>query len=203
MHGSPPDDVATGRRKRSMIGRVAATVGQGLAVVAAVGVVAVMVMPRLFGWQVVDVLSGSMTPTYPIRSVLAVESVDPADVRAGDVIAFRRQGDANVLVTHRVVSVERRDGELTFVTKGDANDTPDREPVRAANVRGRVVFGVPHLGRIVQVIRSPIGFALLLLVPAAAVIVHEAVSIDRTLRERRRGGPTHAVREGRHYRSAP
>jgi hypothetical protein len=33
-----------------------------------------------------------------------------------------------------------------FVTKGDANDSPDSEPVLGANVAGKVIFTIPKVG---------------------------------------------------------
>jgi hypothetical protein len=57
--------------------------------------------------------------------------------------------------------------------------------VLAGEVQGRVVFGVPMLGRFVRAARSDLGFILMLVVPAAFVIVHETRSIRRNLRKDR------------------
>lgn len=152
--------------------------------VVALAVAGLMVVPRLLGWEIVTVLSGSMSPTYPVESVLAVEAVDPAAVRAGDVIAFRMEDDV-LPVTHRVLAVDQVNGRRQFVTKGDANEDPDPTPVPADAVRGRVVFGVPILGRLVRAVRSPAGFALLLVAPAAALTVEEVRSMLSQRRERR------------------
>ena len=42
---------------------------------------------RLFGLQVFTILSGSMEPKYPVGSLIYVKSVDPLQVKEGDVIA--------------------------------------------------------------------------------------------------------------------
>lgn len=148
----------------------------------ALAIATILVVPRLAGWDVVTVLSGSMTPTYPADSVLAIESLDPADIEAGDVIAFTPEADA-LMVTHRVVSVSEGSDGLSFVTKGDANEDPDSSPAAASAVQGRVVFGVPMLGKLVRVAHTPFGFFALLVLPAVFVIGHEARSIRRTRRE--------------------
>lgn len=169
--------------------RYAGIAAQVLVGVVAVAVASVLVLPQLLGWDVVTVLSGSMAPTYPTDSVLAIESVDPADIDEGDVIAFKPEPDA-VMITHRVVSVDETPDGLSFVTKGDANEDPDSRPVAAASVHGRVAFGVPVLGKLIRVAHTPLGFFMLLVLPALLVIVHEGRSIQRALREdRQENGP--------------
>jgi signal peptidase I len=167
--------------------RYAGIAAQVVVGVIAVTIASVLVVPRIAGWDIVTVLSGSMTPTYPTDSVLAIESIDPAKIEAGDVIAFKPEPDA-AMVTHRVVSVDESETGLSFVTKGDANEDPDSNPVLASAVHGRVVFGVPLLGKLIRTAHTPFGFFVLLVLPALFVIVHEARSIRRTLREGREDG---------------
>jgi len=151
---------------------------QGAVIAAALAAATILVLPRALGWQLVTVMSGSMAPAYRTDAVLAVAPVDPADVREGDVIAFETEAD-RPLVTHRVVAVERETGGLNFVTKGDANEEADRDPVAATAVRGRVVFGVPYMGAFVRVVDSTFGFALLLALPGVLLIAQEIASIRR------------------------
>jgi signal peptidase I len=146
--------------------RVVSGVLQAVVVATALAVAGYLIVPSLIGWQMVTVLSGSMAPAYPTDSVLAVEPVPAADVRAGDVIAYRVDPDTP-LVTHRVIEV--RTGPV-FVTKGDANEDPDAKPVAAADLRGRVVLGVPALGGFIRAVHRPAGFVLLLVVPALLVV---------------------------------
>jgi signal peptidase I len=141
----------------------------------------VLVVPRLLGWRTVTVLSGSMAPAYPVNTVLAIDPVDPAEVHKGDVIAFATEAD-RPMVTHRVVAIERNAGGLSFITKGDANEAADRDAVTASAVRGRVVFGVPYLGSFVRATHNPIGFAVILVLPAVLLIGQQARSIRRERR---------------------
>jgi signal peptidase len=162
---------------------------QALVVVAVVGMVSVMFVPRLLGWQLVTVLSGSMTPAYPVESVVAVRPVDPTSVRVGDVITFMTRPGAPP-VTHRVVSVEKA-SRLEFVTKGDANEDADPNRVAAANVRGRVVFGVPYFGRLVRALHTRAGLLLLLVLPVLVLLAGQLKSTRTVSQE---SGP--AVPEG-------
>ena len=161
--------------------KIAGAILQAVVVAAALGAAAVLLLPRLFGWQTVTVMSGSMAPAYAVDAVLAVDPVSPADIHVGDVIAFHTAAD-RPMITHRVVTIEHGAGGLQFVTKGDANEDPDSTPVAASNVRGRVVFGVPHLGLFVRATHNPIGFAALLVVPSLVLIGQEVLSIRRDRR---------------------
>ena len=158
--------------------KIAGAALQGVVVAVALVAATIFVLPRLLGWQTVTVLSGSMAPTYPQDAVLAIDPVDPADIHTGDVIAFQTESD-RPMVTHRVVTIGRDAGGLTFVTKGDANEDADRDPVAASAVRGRVVFGVPYLGSFVRAVHNPIGFAVFLAVPGVVLIGQEILGLRR------------------------
>ena len=166
--------------------RIASVALQGLLVAAALGAAAVLVLPRLLGWQVVTVMSGSMAPAYSVDAVLAIDPVDPTTVRVGDVIAFRTESD-RPMVTHRVAAIQRDAVGLSFVTKGDANKEADTDPVMASAVRGRVAFGVPHLGLFVRAVHSPLGFLALVVLPGMLLIGQE---IRNILRDRRTRQPS-------------
>lgn len=106
-----------------------------------VAVAAVVI--RVIGWNMFTVDSYSMTPAYPINSLIIVETVDPEEIQVGDVITFVVNEDG-LLVTHRVTAIDR--SNQTFTTKGDANETEDASPVLWSNVVGRVFIGIPYLG---------------------------------------------------------
>lgn len=109
---------------------------------------------RLLGYQVYNVVSGSMEPTYSVGDLLYVKEVDPDSVKVGDPITFVLNEEL-VVATHRVVEV---DGENRhFYTKGDANDTADAAPVHFNNLIGVPKFSVPLLGYVSDYIQHPPG----------------------------------------------
>jgi signal peptidase len=112
-----------------------------------------MILPRVFGATTYVIETGSMRPHLPPGTMIAVKQADPADVRVGDVITYQlRSGDPTV-VTHRVVAMGYDDnGGLGWQTEGDANTAPDENWVRPEQLRGRLWFGVPMLGRVTSVI---------------------------------------------------
>lgn len=100
------------------------------------------------------VASRSMTPEINLGDVVVVSPVDAEQVALGDVIAFLTPDGTTI---HRVVSVEGEGDQRRFITKGDANDSPDAEPVYPANLRGRVVLVAPKVGWVGIAFRNAVG----------------------------------------------
>ena len=99
------------------------------------------VVPKLLGYEIYNITSGSMAPEIPIGSVVFVDPVDPSSVVDNEVIAFER---GNSVIVHRAVSNHVVEGE--FVTMGDANAQEDFETVPYSNYIGKVIRHMPYLG---------------------------------------------------------
>lgn len=108
--------------------------------------------PRVRGYVPLTILTGSMEPTYAPGTQVFVDPFEGAEqaqteVGVGSVITFMPYPDDPTLVTHRVVEVAHgTDGHPVYTTQGDANDTPDEEPVEITQVRGVVRYDVPWVG---------------------------------------------------------
>jgi signal peptidase len=116
-----------------------------LATVVAAGV-ALIGLPKAVGAKPLTVLTGSMAGTYDPGDVVVVRPTDARELEVGDVITFQPVSDDPRLTTHRVVGVTYGSEGVGYVTQGDANDTPDPEPVRPVQVRGEVWYAVPLVG---------------------------------------------------------
>ncbi len=97
------------------------------------------------------VAGGSMNPALRLGDMVIAAKTSPDTVREGDIIEFR-QGE--MMVIHRVVDIEESGGSRQFITKGDANDNPDIEPVSPEQVKGKVMFAVPKVGWVTLILRS-------------------------------------------------
>ena len=111
-----------------------------------------LIIPKKMGYQVYNIMTGSMEPTIPVGSIIYVEQVPPEDLKAGDVIVFEQ--DYSV-VAHRVVQNRIVEGE--FVTKGDANAGEDFNTVKYSDVLGRVKYHINKLGAFTMMYTSNIG----------------------------------------------
>ena len=84
-------------------------------------------IPKAFGLSIYEVITDSMTPKYPVGSVIYVEKAQPEDIKVDDVITFSIGTDTSQVMTHRVVAIDSENH--TFTTKGDANKDVDVSPV--------------------------------------------------------------------------
>jgi signal peptidase I len=171
------------------VNRALSMLATGIVALGLIGVIAFFVGPRLLGWQMVVVLSGSMEPALPVGSVIFVEPASAESVKVGDILTFRPGSDVVlpadgkvVQVTHRVVEVIRKDGQLSFRVKGDANQAPDGYLVPARDVVGTVKGDIPYLGLAADRLRTKEGFALLIGIPGALIIAGEIRKIVREIR---------------------
>ena len=136
-----------------------------LAIIMAVLLVGV----RLVGIQPYIVTSGSMEPAFHVGSVVYVKPVDASNLEIGDAITFDIGEES--LVTHRIASIENEDGNLSFVTKGDANEMADINPVRADQVKGKVIFNIPHLGKFEEYIKTTQGRIIAICIAGMLVVL--------------------------------
>lgn len=113
------------------------------------------------------VYTGSMEPAIPVGGIVVIQTVGPTTLKVGDVICFRHSEASTI--THRIVS-QAQDG---FITKGDANEEPDLQPVNYAQIVGKVTFTIPLVGYLGFFVKTPIGFVALILFPASALIFLE------------------------------
>lgn len=139
-----------------------------------------LVAAWLMGWQLQAVLSGSMSPTYPVGSLLVVGAIDATEVRTGMPIVFEDPEHRGYLVVHRVVGMAPGES-LQFITQGDANATRDPAAVPARMVRGRVLWQVTRLGSVMDWLQWPRSFLILVLVPGLVLLADG-------WRDRRRAG---------------
>lgn len=134
-----------------------------LIVIVIIGIILVLVVPRLMGYDTYAVLSGSMEPYYHVGSVVLVDKkAKPEEIEVGDPITFQKTD--SMLATHRVVEVDAEKRE--FVTKGDANDVIDIAPVSFDQMVGKAGISIPWIGYISIYIKTKKG-----MMAAAGVLI--------------------------------
>ncbi len=108
--------------------------------------------PRLFGYEMYTVVSGSMEPEIEVGSLTVVKPSEPSELQKSDIVAY---ASGDTVITHRVMENHVVEGEL--VTKGDANADTDPTPIAYDSVIGKVVLVVPLLGTIGELLSTIIG----------------------------------------------
>jgi signal peptidase I len=80
------------------------------------------------GMSFSPVLTGSMTPFAEPGDLLISLPTKASTLVVGDVISVANK-DTGAVYAHRIIEVRDQGDALRFVTKGDANPTPELDPV--------------------------------------------------------------------------
>jgi signal peptidase I len=182
----PETAVVPERSRLGAAGRVAGWLLMIVAGLVVLGLLAVTIGPRFFPYQALIVRSGSMAPTIPTGSIVFYRKTDASKVKVGDVIVFSKPGDPTEKVTHRVYKIGASSTGPYFITKGDANGTPDDWRVPAVGVGWIAAFHVPTAGYALVYLQSTLARLLLLVIPA---ILLGAITLYEIWQDRARGEP--------------
>ena len=148
--------------------------------------VALLVIISLFpitgNYKILVVQSGSMEPMIKTGSVVIVKPAD--NYQIDDVITFANKNRGKS-TTHRIIKTETENGETYFITKGDANNAADNNKITEDKIIGKVLFSVPYAGYAVAAAKEPLGFTLLIIVPAGLIILEEIGKIRKELKKRK------------------
>jgi signal peptidase len=169
--------------------RTAAGIASIVLVLGIIVMVGILTVPSVIGAkESFVVLSGSMAPQIQQGDVVVVRSTPPRQIETGEVITYRVEGDLGGegidRVTHRVVERRQTADGLVFVTKGDANERRDSEPVEPPQIIGGVWFHIPAIGWLILLAQRPVGNVLFLVVPGLLLIgtglrtLRHAVSVE-------------------------
>jgi len=139
------------------------------------GLLIISVFPITGNIKFLTVQSGSMKPAIKMGSVVMIKPMD--GYKIGDIITFGQISKIKSPTTHRIYDIKVIDGKVSYITKGDANNAPDMKEISKREIIGKVLFSVPYAGYAVDFAKKPLGFALVILVPAAVIVSDEIKNI--------------------------
>ncbi len=128
-------------------------------------------MPMPFGVGSAVVLTGSMEPKISAGDLIIVKKTD--EIAQRDIVVYK---DGSTLVVHRVNEI---DGD-TVITQGDANNTPDA-PISREAIKGKVIFTVPYVGRVIGFLRIPL--VTILLMVAAVWLMERSFKKEKNVKQ--------------------
>jgi signal peptidase I len=116
-----------------------------------------------FHLEPVVMLTGSMGGTIPPGSLVIDRAVPSATLNVGDMITFQKPLGESGLDTHRIIAITHSNGHTSYRTKGDANPIQDPWTIEFnGQAAHEVVYSVPHVGRLVLLLRTPLARDLIL-----------------------------------------
>lgn len=133
--------------------------------------------------QILTVESGSMEPSLSRGSLILINREDTYLIN--DIVTYKDELDdgTQVLITHRIIESESTDNDVMYITKGDANDTKDLDPINSDMIIGKVIFFIPLLGFIVSFAKTKLGVILLIVIPCLFLAYGEVKNIRKEVND--------------------
>lgn len=140
--------------------------------------------PAFAGHTLMIVMSPSMEPAVMNGDLIMVKISDPDEIHGessegaadGDIISFfDPDSTKNLVITHRCVQVNRdSDGNIvSFMTKGDANNTEDPTLVPASNLIGICIHRYAKLGDVAMWLQTTPGLIVCVAVPIILLVGYD------------------------------
>jgi len=144
------------------------------------GLATVLTLKIPGNYKILLVQSGSMEPAIKRMGVVVTKS--ETEYRKDDIITVAEPANPEVSLTHRIVGVEEKAGQVFYTTKGDANEDADTEKRPKKNVLGKVIFSVPYLGYPVSFAKTQTGLIVMIIIPAVIIVYSELLNIKKEIK---------------------
>lgn len=127
------------------------------------------------------VLTGSMIPEIMPKDVVITKKRDVKELEVNDIITFVSSDPrlSNIIVTHRIKNkyYDSTTGKYTFQTKGDNNNVEDFTLAQEQNVIGEVIYKIPKLGYIQELLATKGGLIIIVLIPCLTILSYDIVKL--------------------------
>lgn len=133
-------------------------------------------VPNVGGYLPMIVLTDSMNPEIESGDLIICHTIDAGSVKENDIIAFfDPAGDGTSIVTHRVIEIVNEDGRLFFRTKGDNNNTEDKDLVPAENLVGIYKMCIAGAGNIAMFMQTKTGLVVCVIIPIILLVGYDII----------------------------
>lgn len=133
-------------------------------------------VPSIGGYLPMIVLTDSMYPDIKSGDLIICQTSDAENIRKSDVISFfDPSGNGTSVVTHRVTEIVDKNGRLFFRTRGDNNNTEDKDLVPAENLVGVYKFRIAGAGNIAMFMQSAAGLIICVVLPIVLLVAYDII----------------------------
>ena len=126
------------------------------------------------GFRVFMVVSESMKDEYNIGDILISKQAPAEDINVGDNVTYYGEKLNGLIITHKVVAKEERNGTVYYTTKGIANSSADPE-ITYDLIYGKVIYKTFLLSALAKLMNNQLSYYLLF-VTVALIISIDIVS---------------------------
>lgn len=141
------------------------------------------IMPVKNNIKILAVVSGSMEPTIKTGTAILIKPVSNYNV--DDIVTFKTPNakKSDDYTTHRIFKINNDTGSPVYVTKGDANDSPDGQTIATDKIIGKYYGGIPYFGYFISYIKTLPGLLCIIIIPAAIIVIEEARKIHKETKQ--------------------
>ena len=133
-------------------------------------------VPSIGGTLPLIVLTDSMYPEIESGDLIICRTAEADEIEVNDIISFfDPAGNGASIVTHRVIEIVEEDGEISFRTRGDHNNTEDKELVPAENLVGVYKMRIAGAGHIAMFMQSTAGLIVCVVLPIILLVGYDLV----------------------------
>ena len=150
-----------------------ADLGSGVLCGLALTLLASLGVATVAGYRPLIDHSDSMRPAIRAGDLLITHAEPAMKIRVGEIVSFSDPGLSGRLVTHRVVAIHASAGRIDFLTRGDANSTPESWSVARRGSVGTLDFRIAGVGRAVAWLADP--WARTILLTLVALVLSTAL----------------------------
>lgn len=129
------------------------------------------VVNSVFGFNFWVVRTESMTPKIKPGDLIVSSRGTQSSYKSGDVIVFETLD--KTIVTHRIIEKNK----TGFITKGDANQERDEQMVNSYDIQGKIIFGLPFLGKFFLMLQTMSGKILLIILISIGFVLKKLKNI--------------------------
>jgi signal peptidase len=106
------------------------------------------ILTSQYGFGFSPILTGSMQPSANPGDLFITRLVPASTLQVGDIIAINNQ-ITGTYYSHRINEMRMVNGALRIITKGDANESPDRDPFMVSPVSqvSKAINVIPNIGQ--------------------------------------------------------
>ncbi len=140
---------------------------------------------KLGNYSILSVQSDSMEDEFFPGDLIVIRRYNKTHkYKVGDVISFIAHDNTGTMFinTHRVNSIIEGESTISYVTKGDNVDTVDKKHVTSSKILGQYTGKrVPGLGSFMDFASTSRGVMLLIVLPAALIVIWQLFGYLRSL----------------------
>lgn len=134
---------------------------------------------KISNYEAFVIISESMKPSIHVGDIIVIKKVDTNDIKKEDIITFEKNDE---YITHRIKEIKVQNGEISYITKGDNNQTNDDEEVKHNEVKGKMIFKIPYVGKII--IQASNKKVYIIILAIAIILYRIALGHDNKNKER-------------------